>query len=211
MSDFLGRLAARNAESAAPAIAPRAASRFEVSPLTTRHEGIEPGIPAEIRESGRPAEPASSAAKQPAVHIPQPAVTPPIPREQNTIRPVERAEPIRTRVEQILKEVENVVTSRTVVESRHEVIRDKQQIVASPVIPRIDKTPEPHSIALGRAATMQARTGDSEPTVIRVHIGRVEVRTTPTHADRPRVRSTQRNDVPKPMSLDRYLNGKERP
>ena len=211
MSDFLGRLAARNAESAAPAIAPRAASRFEASPLTSRNEAIEPGAPAESREPGRPAEPVSSAARQPSVRLPQPTVTPPTHRDQDTIRPIERAEPVRMRVEQILKEVENVVTSRTVVESHREVIRDKQRIVASPVIPRVDKTPESHSIALGRAATTQARAGQTEPTVIRVHIGRVEVRANPPHADRPRVRSTQRTDLPKPMSLDRYLSGKERP
>ena len=211
MSDFLGRLAARNAESSAPAIAPRAASRFEVSPVTARHDAIEPGIPVEIRQSARIPELASTAAKQPAVPVLQPSVSPQTPRGKDTIRPSERAEPVRMRVEQILKEVETMVTSRTIVDSRREVVRDKQQLVASPVVPRIEKTFEPHAIALARSATTQARGGESEPTVIRVHIGRVEVRANPTHVERPRVRSTQRNDLPKPMTLDRYLSGKERP
>ena len=209
MSDFLGRLAARTADSATPAIAPRSVSRFEATPLVVQHAVVEAGAPmssgppmASVRDPSARAERHAAAKQKPADET-KPR------REREEIRPVERMMPMQTRVEKMLKEVETLVTTSTVVEHTRERIRDGHA-VASPVIPRIEKTAAAPPALLGRTGMAERHADESGPTVIRVHIGRVEVRTPPAQADRPRVRSVKRSDPPKPMSLDRYLSGKDR-
>jgi hypothetical protein len=208
MSDFLGRLAARTAESATPAIAPRSVSRFEATPLAVQHAVVEAAAPmpsgpplASVREPSATAERHATQKKKPADDT---KARP----EREEIRPVERVMPMQTRVEQILKEVETLVTTSTVVEHTRERVRDP--VVTSPVVPRIEKAAVAPSALFGRTSVAERHAAESEPTVIRVHIGRVEVRTPSAQTDRPRVRSVKRSDPPKPMSLDRYLSGKDR-
>jgi hypothetical protein len=58
----------------------------------------------------------------------------------------------------------------------------------------------------GRSGTHPSR----EPDIVRVHIGRVEVRAIVAPAERPRPAAAGPN-APRPLSLDGYLAGKRRP
>ena len=208
MTDFLGRLAARNSESLPPALAPRAASRFEVSPLAIQHDAVEVTAAPQLQRSAPKAPDAPRVTERRAAEVHEPSVPPTARSQPEDLRPAERATPMRTRVEQILRDVETLVSVAPIAEPRREVVRERQ-IVASPVVPRIEKAPESRQITLARTG-LTGSAPESEPTVIRVHIGRVEVRSTPTPAERPRVRAAKQGDLPKPMSLDRYLSGKDR-
>jgi hypothetical protein len=208
MSDFLGRLAARHAESATPAITPRAVSRFEAPPLHEGHDVAEASAPVESKPLP------ARALETPTPLTPQraaPAVDKPFSQsvvaETSELTPVARSVPTRTRVEQILKEVERIVSSPPLAEPRAEVVRG-QQIAASPVVPRVIQPQEVRQASQVRATTKHVSADESEPTVIRVHIGRIDVRATAPAPDRTRPRA--KSDAAKPMSLDRYLSGKDR-
>jgi hypothetical protein len=208
MSGFLGRLTARHAESATPAISPRAVSRFETSPLPVERAVAAPTRPESrsaapgIRETpATPAErhvsPVEDQRRERSLH--EPAVSATI---------TEHVVPVRTRIEQILKSVETIVPTPAVVATPQASPR-AQQIVATPVVPRTAHEPAPRQATHNRLAVNQPTTEDSDPTVIRVHIGRIDVRASATPADRPRPRS-KAADAENPMSLDRYLSGKDR-
>jgi hypothetical protein len=54
-------------------------------------------------------------------------------------------------------------------------------------------------------------TAAASPDVVRVHIGRVEVRAVMSPPERARPRGSKSSDALGPLSLDRYLSGKGRP
>jgi hypothetical protein len=88
---------------------------------------------------------------------------------------------------------------------------------AAAVIPRITTTIAPRiaqpitgvSRTEGLSTDSDARAA-AEPNVIRVHIGRVEVRAVLPAPERSRPRAPKPSDATRPMSLDRYLAGKDR-
>ena len=209
MSDFLGRLAARTSESA-PAIAPRSVSRFESPSLAIQHDVVEAMSSAAPRTSS-----ATTVDAPPAIAEPRRSSTrqdaPVVPRSQSereVIKPADRPVPARTRIEQIMREVQTIVTAPAVADARRERVREPQ-VVSAPVVPRSETTPEVRQSIPARAAINQAPATKTEPTVIRVHIGRIDVRATAAATDRPRPRARPA-DAAMPMSLDRYLSGKDR-
>jgi hypothetical protein len=209
MSDFLGRLAARHADSAMPAITPRAVSRFEPPALSVVHAIAEPSLPTEARlPASRVLDSAVKSAERTISQIREPQFERTVREVTARPEPVEPVGPVQTRIEQILKHVETIVSAPSAAEPTREVGREPQ-IVATPVVPRIVNEPTPRQAVSARPAGNQPVADDSEPTVIRVHIGRIDVRASAGSGDRPRPR-LKTADAPKPMSLDRSLCGKDR-
>jgi len=181
MSDFLGRLTARHAESSAPAIVPRATSRFEAPALPVDREVVAAVVPDTAPAVSRTAD---------AQRVP----------------PERRA----ARLEQIVNQVESLVkTAPAASQSRADSGRP-QAITASQIVPRVVPPEEQRVPAFTRRAIAAEPHSVREPTVIRVHIGRIDVRAAVPTPDRPRLRSRSASDDSKPMSLDHYLSGKDR-
>jgi hypothetical protein len=140
---------------------------------------------------------------------PEPGREQPRRTETHEVKPIDRAVPLKARVEQILKQVETVVKRPPIApEPQREKIRE-HGLLATPVVPRIVSAPTTPQSLHGTMVTRPHRSPESEPTVIRVHIGRIDVRTAALAPERPRARP-KAVDTPKPMSLDRYLSGKDR-
>ena len=209
MSDFFGRLTARHAESSSSQIVPRVMSRFETPGLEVRGELGESRSATETKPIAaipvvqqpvmpdRRSEPKSRPVAESVDRVLEPAVA-----------PAERAVPVQMRVEQILKHVETIVSSvRPVGEIRTENIREPA-VPATPTAPRIVSSVQPRVDPSRPSITLPAR-GGSDSTVIRVHIGRIDVRAA-SQPDRSRSSAAKSPELAKPMSLERYLGGKER-
>ncbi len=231
MSNFFTRLSERHA--VAPAIKPRAVSRFEVGaqgvPTITESEPpfseavatrLALDAPGEVRAPRRDVLRDATAAAPPRESAPvlrvttsverAPAIAAAIPETRGTqvsTRPVRLAsEAPRSR------ETAASVDSAPVLPSRRDkVLTDNVRESlshASAVVPR--SAAPPLSVAVA-SSVIAARRDDvhREPDVIRVHIGRVEVRAIMPPA-RPLPRTSTPSHNARPMSLDQYLGGKER-
>jgi hypothetical protein len=210
MSDFLGRLTARHAEGSASPIVPRAVSRFEAPSLPVEQNAVAPVAAGHVTQTtpapvvASPVSVARSNSRES-----QSTIERVVRDEKPEIAPVERAMPVKARVEQILEAVETIVrTEHARVEPRTE-RAPGQSVVATPAVPRIVPTVEPREPVRGNVSPTRTER-DAEPTVIRVHIGRIEVRGAPQAPERPRPRVAKTAELSKPMSLERYLGGKER-
>jgi hypothetical protein len=210
VSDFLARLTARHADAAASPIVPRVSSRFEAVAAPTL-DVVDQEVPASIRHTANAEE----------ALVAEPRVTREIvdrstsiagdrePRAAADPAPVKPGLPTPVRIEQILKQVDTIVNAPQSSDARHEP-GTQPRMVATPLVPRIVPPRAAHQVLAGRSAVAHESVDESEPTVIRVHIGRIDVRASMPAAERPRVRAAKAGEQAKPMSLDRYLSGKDR-
>jgi len=227
MSDFLARLGARH--SAEPTIRPRAASRFELaSPHAIDHDAADmerATVDAERNESPRAvyrgSEPVARAAAR------SPTVAPPRnvddvgsldrpPLERDSLPPNRE---IASRVARVERAVE--LESRAARQAELPPPRtDAADGQLAEVVPRRQLPREMPAITTRVDDRMSlpysARVADgidtpATPDVVRVHVGRVEVRAVMSADDRARPRGAKSSDAPGPLSLDRYLTAKGRP
>jgi len=228
MSDFLARLGARH--SAEPTIRPRAASRFELaSPHAIDHDAADmerATVGVERNESPRGmhrgSEPVARAAAR------SPTVAPPRnvddvgsldrpPLERDSLPPNRE---IASRVARVERAVE--LESRAARQAELPPPRtDAADGQLAEVVPRRQLPREMPAITTRVAERMSllpdsSRAADgvntpATPDVVRVHIGRVEVRAVMSADDRARPRGAKSSDAPGPLSLDRYLTAKGRP
>lgn len=227
MSDFLARLGARHV--AEPAVRPRVASRFEqTSALPLERENLAADVtPVEHIHRGALIDAVAALDARAATH---PRLTPPpAPAEATSTFAADpqRREPTRSEQASAPRPplAADGMDTRVgpVVESPRPV-DDKQQRDVAEVVPR---TPSPTArealmiatrvatrTSMPSSSTRGADVVDSAaaaPDVIRVHIGRVEVRAVMPPAERSRPRGSKASDAQEPLSLDRYLSGKGRP
>jgi hypothetical protein len=209
MSDFFGRLTERHADGVPPAIVPRAVSRFEAASLPVERDVIvrsantatalrslrgDQGPPAVERREAQTVERSAERLGQ---------------VQNDELKPAERATSTAARVEQILRGVETIVNAPApVAEPRREPVTETGMI-ATLLAPRLVPAAEPRGPDAARSGIARSMAQESEPTVVRVHIGRIDVRAAAPAADRPRSRSKAIESA-KPMSLDSYLSGKDR-
>ena len=228
MSDFLARLGARH--SAEPTIRPRAASRFELaSPHEIDRDAADLAratVDVERNENPRAiyrgSEPVARAAP------PFPSVVPPrsvddvgsldrSPLERDSLLP---SREIASRVARVERAVE--LESRAARQAELPPPRtDAADGQPAEVVPRRQLPREMPAITTRVAERMSllpdsSRAADgvntpATPDVVRVHIGRVEVRAVMSADDRARPRGAKSSDAPGPLSLDRYLTAKGRP
>jgi hypothetical protein len=229
MSDFLTRLGARH--TVEPAVRPRAASRFEQAsalPLDRETLAVDAN-PAEHARRGALTDalvaPDARSAVRSRTASPtrtSPAVEPTATfadnvREREPTRS-ERARPplvpfaadgLDVRVAPLVDSPRPVddrqrATAAIVPRASSPVVRDVPAVMTR-VADRAAPTSSP-----ARAAILHDGAA-SQPDVVRVHIGRVEVRAVMPPAERARPRGSKTSEAQGPLSLDRYLSGKRRP
>ena len=207
MSDFLGRLTARHAESSTSPIVPRAVSRFQAPSLPVEQGVVEPVVAETSSRVPRSVE-ASRVSFGRDTPIDGP-MTERIVRDEKKKarnRSSRSAMPLKVRVEQIMKSVETIVNA-TRVESRTERTRE-QPIVATPVVPRIVPNVEPREQTRGAMSAAHSQRDQSEQTIVRVHIGRIEVRGTP-HRQNGHVRAQRRRPRPPEPTVARAISERQ--
>jgi hypothetical protein len=227
MSDFFARLGARHAAEAA--IRPRAVSRFESATLGARSTEDAAAPDAGLVEATASVAPSGQV---PAKELRQPLSGERDQRDEaradgrwlraamptNPVSAPDRGVPVLSKPAEMLPRAAS--DSRAEVRSSE---RSEQMPLQATEGANDRSAPRRQSPAIvprvtSAAPTGQARVRDTqaaeaetarEPDVIRVHIGRVEVRAVmPT--PRPQPRSAQPSTDVRPMSLDRYLNAKDR-
>lgn len=227
MSDFLTRLGARH--TAEPAVRPRAASRFEqASALPLDRESLDVDAnPAERAHrstlTDALAAPDARAAGHPRTA--SPARTSPAVEPTSTFadsardREAARSEPARPPLAPIAADgldvrVAHLVDNPRPVDDGHAAAIVPRE--SSPVVREVQTVAA--RVAERAAATSNPTRGEirhdgpvASPDVVRVHIGRVEVRAVMPPAERARPRGSKTSDAQGPLSLDRYLSGKRRP
>jgi hypothetical protein len=223
MSDFLRRLVARHTED--PLIRPRAMSRFEApwAPLRSDREiddgrslnvapanGTAAGVATEgergPRHVARSSRDEMSDETRPDVRLlgdralrERPASRSPE-NEQGT--PVTRPVPAATLQASPVDERSSVSPSTDRSAATHR--PSPHENGGIPIRPAI------RPAISARRSAHDAAAAPREPDVVRVHIGRVEVRAVLPAPERARPVPT-RPDGPKPLSLERYLAGERRP
>ena len=210
MSDFLGRLMARHAEGSASAIRPRAVSRFEAPTPPVEPETVEQEIPLQRAASPSAlATPAIAPAVRNASRVDEPSGERIVRDEPPTAAPVRSAPSTVARIEQMLKQVETIIRSPSPGNGPAQEASKPPIVTTTPVVPKVVPSVESRPAIQIRSGLGQHDATESEPHVIRVHIGRIDVRANIPAVERPRLRSTS-SEKAKPMSLDRYLSGKDR-
>ena len=228
MSDFLARLGARHI--AEPTIRPRAASLFEPTSLRTiDHDLADVERPTDSveRNDGRRAmhresEPVARAAP------PSPSVAPPrnVDDVGSLSRPPLERDPLppNREIASHVARVDRAVELATQAARRAELPLPTTGAIDGPlpeVIPR-RQLPREISAVTSRVAERTSPLPDSArasyrvgmratPDVVRIHIGRVEVRAVMSADERAQPRGAKSSDTPGPLSLDRYLTAKGRP
>ena len=225
MSDFLSRLGSRHI--AEPVVRPRAASRFEQTPAqiaepssTTLEEKTVAETwmrsvvgtplnrvdttPPVATQSSRDFAPRATDGLLDDVAIPQPHI-PLEPRAQHTSHHTDLGAEAH-RVPDRVSEVRATTEPRRALES---------VVPRTPAPPTTSQSPITTRVAERAQSTSDRTLGAAErtstPDVVRVHIGRVEVRAITPPAERARSRATKASDADGPLTLDRYLSGKGRP
>jgi len=227
MSDFLTRLGARH--TVEPAVRPRAVSRFEqASALPLDRETLDvDASPADHTPRGASidalAAPNARTAAHPGTASPartSPAVEPTATFADN-VRDREPARSERARpplppfpADGLDVRVAHLVDNPRPVDDGH----------AAAIVPR-KSSPVVHEVQTVAARVAERAAAPSNPTrgeirhdgpaaspdVVRVHIGRVEVRAVMPPTERTRPRGSKASEAQGPLSLDRYLSGKRRP
>lgn len=210
MSDFLGRLTARHAEGSSSAIVPRAVSRFEAPALPVERDMAEQRTPVERAASPAPMTlPIIDPSPRIPSHVDDASRERAPQNDRREPAPVRPVDSTSVRIEQMLKQVETITRSTSVASEPTQEPSKQPIVTATPVIPRLGPPVEPRPATPMRGLPVQTPAVDREPNVIRVHIGRIDVRANVPAVDRPRPRSTS-SEKTKPMSLDGYLRGKDR-
>ena len=232
MSDFLARLGARHI--AEPAVRPRAASRFEqASALPLEHESLDvdadPGRAHASRcvdrrrrsircsRCGAVLDRHRQARTSPTVEPTGTFAADPQSARAESIRGARAATSHRLRPTSMDIRVAPVVESPRPVDDRQ---RDAAAIVPrAPSHQRLAKSQRSRRASRSERRRRRARLergnrldgAAAAPDVVRVHIGRVEVRAVMPPAERSRSRGSKAAEAQGPLSLDRYLSGKSRP
>jgi hypothetical protein len=228
MSDFLARLGARH--SAEPTIRPRAASRFELaSPHEIDRDAADLAratVDVERNENPRAiyrgSEPVARAAP------PFPTVAPPrsvddvgsldrSPLERDSLLPSREIASRVARVERAVELESRAARQAELPRPRTDVTGGQlAEVVPRPQLPRempaiTTRVAERVSLLPDSSRAADGVNTPATPDVVRVHIGRVEVRAVMSADDRARPRGAKSSDAPGPLSLDRYLTAKGRP
>jgi len=234
MSDFLARLGARHI--AEPTIRPRAASRFEpasahmidhdaadvqITPADERGEtppatsrGNEPVARPVLRSSGA-AQPRASSAINPTDSLERDWLErDSVSASRDTVARVASVDRGMQREPESVRRADRLTAIPNIADANHS--NDLTDIVPRASLPR--ETPVVATRVAGQSLPVShsVRQADrvytpATPDVVRVHIGRVEVRAVMSPDERARSRGAKASDAQGPLSLDRYLSTKGRP
>ncbi len=225
MSDFIARIAAR-AVGEAPAARPRLPSVFEgatphgqlgLEVVEAEVPATRPPVPAQGRLAvpGRDAPPAASEAepsgtrREPEVREQTAPLVPPPAEPETQATPITSAEPTGLEPEPVPAVARAGDPEPTPAEAARVVVPPAETVPAAPSV----AVPPPVATAVPRVARPRetelatARVAALEPSSVRVHIGRLEVRANLQRPATPRPRARDEERPPE-LSLADYLRGR---